>query len=334
MPIDREQNSTYYGFSEVNQFVHDPRGFNVFIRGEAATFLKPNDTRLLLDTIVKEIKWGKDGVTIHNTDGSCIDADYAICTFSVGVLKADEVEFTPALPRWKQIAIDTFDIGIYTKIFLQFPPDKVFWDRTTQYLLYASPKRGYYPIFQPLGIPEFLPGSGILVATVVTDQSRVVEEQSDDETKAQILEVLRQMFGDDEVPEPIDFMYPRWGKKPWAHGSYSNWPPGLTLEGHQNLRANTDRLWFAGEATSQEYYGYIQGAFFEGRRAGQKVAACVNGKGDPKECSANTDGGDDGQRHYEVLEGTTTEEEYGSVNGWYVSSFQTIGDVGLEGGGG
>lgn len=334
MLTDQVQNSTYYGFSEANQFVHDPRGFNVFIRGEAATFLKPNDTRLLLDTIVKEIKWGKDGVTINNQDGSCIDADYAICTFSVGVLKADEVEFTPALPRWKQIAIETFDIGIYTKIFLQFPPDKVFWDRTTQYLLYASPKRGYYPIFQPLGIPEFLPGSGILVATVVTDQSLVVEEQSDDETKAQILEVLRQMFGDDEVPEPIDFMYPRWGKKPWAHGSYSNWPPGLTLEGHQNLRANTDRLWFAGEATSQEYYGYIQGAFFEGRRAGQKVAACVNGKGDPGECSADTDGGDNGQRHYEVLEGTTTEEEYGSVNGWYVSSFQTIGDVGLEGGGG
>lgn len=328
------QNTTYYRFSEANYFVNDTRGFSVFLNGEAATFLKPNDTRLLLNTIVTEVKWGKFGVRIHNADGSCIDADYAICTFSLGVLQSDEVKFTPDLPRWKQIAIETFQMGIYTKIFFQFPPDKIFWDQSLQYLLYASLQRGYYPLFQPLDLPEFLPGSGIFFATVVTDQSHVVEEQSDEVTKAQILQVLREMFGADKVPEPIDFMYPRWGKMPWAHGSYSNWPPGLTLEGHQNLRANTDRLWFAGEATSQEYYGFLHGAFFEGQRVGERVAACVQGKGDPAECCADTDGGDEGQRHYEVLNGTTTEEEYGSVNGWYDTSFQTIGDVGLVGGGG
>lgn len=225
-------NSTYYGFSEVNNFVHDQRGYNVFLHGEAATFLKPNDSRLLLNTIVTEVKWGKSGVTIDNADGTCIEADYAICTFSVGVLQSDEVKFTPSFPRWKQVAIETFQMGIYTKIFFQFPPDKIFWDQTMQYLLYAHPKRGYYPIFQPLDIPDFLPGSGIFFATVITDQSRVVEEQSDELTKYQILDVLREIFGADKVPEPIDFMYPRWGKIPWAYGSYSNWPPGLTLEGH------------------------------------------------------------------------------------------------------
>lgn len=94
-------------------------------------------------------------------------------------------------------------------------------------------------------------------------------------------------------------------------------------------------MWFAGEATSQEYYGYLHGAYFEGRRAGEKIAACVQGKGGKDGCFADTaeHGGKKGQKHYEVLKGTTTEEEYGAVNGWFVTSFQTIGDVGLEGGG-
>ena len=42
-------------------------------------------------------------------------------------------------------------------------------------------------------------------------------------------------------------------------GSYSNWPVGMTLEKHQNLRANVNRLYFAGEATSAQYYGFLQG---------------------------------------------------------------------------
>lgn len=320
----------------MNNFVHDQRGYNIFLHGEAATFLEADDSRLLLNTVVTDVHWGKSGVKIDNADGTCIEADYAICTFSVGVLQSDEVAFHPRLPNWKRIAIETFQMGIYTKIFFQFPPDKIFWDQTTQYLLYASPNRGYYPAFQPLGIPEFLPGSGILVATIVTDQSRIVEEQSDELTKAQILAVLREMFGPENVPEPIDFMYPRWGKTPWAYGSYSNWPPGLTLEGHQNLRAHTGRLWYAGEATSQEYYGYLHGAYFEGKLAGEKIAACLQGKGDKGECSTSvgTTGGKNVEKHYEVLNGTTSEVEYGAVNGWYVTSFQTIGDVGLEGGGG
>ena len=44
-----------------------------------------------------------------------------------------------------------------------------------------------------------------------------------------------------------------------AFGSYSNWPVGMTLEKHQNLRANVGRLYFAGEAMSAQYYGFLQG---------------------------------------------------------------------------
>ena len=75
---DKIQNSTFYGFSEESYFVHDPRGFNTFIRGEASTFLGPSDPRLILSTIVTNISYSPEGVTVTNEDGTCISADYAI----------------------------------------------------------------------------------------------------------------------------------------------------------------------------------------------------------------------------------------------------------------
>lgn len=213
-----------------------------------------------MNTNVTRIDYSaKDSVTVTNSDGSCITATYAICTFSLGVLQNDVVDFEPPLPSWKQDGIEGMQMGTYTKIFLQFPSDQQFWDENTQFFLYADPiERGWYPVWQSLSGPGFLPGSGIFFVTVVYSQSYRAESQSDDATKAEVMAVLRSMFGAD-IPDPIDFLYPRWSTEPWAYGSYSNWPPGLTIETHQNLRANVGNLYFAGEATSAEYYGFLQG---------------------------------------------------------------------------
>ncbi|KAL8713292.1 MAG: hypothetical protein Q9220_002491 [cf. Caloplaca sp. 1 TL-2023] len=266
-------NTTFYQWSDENNFVFDQRGFSAFISGEASTFLEDEDARLLLNTVVANITYDDSKVVIENEDGSCVQADYAICTFSLGVLQSDTITFEPELPDWKQLGIETFSMGTYTKIFLQFPPDKVFWNTSYQFFLYADPdERGYYPVFQSLDGEGFLPGSGIIFVTVVQAQSYVVEAQDDETTKAEVLAVLRDMFGNDTVPDPIAFMYPRWSLEPWAYGSYSNWPPGTTLEMHQNLRANVGRLYFAGEATSTEYFGFLHGAWYEGQAVGQHVA--------------------------------------------------------------
>jgi polyamine oxidase len=261
-------NATFYQYSNANNFVTDQRGFNAIIKGEASTFLKANDPRLLLNTIVSGVNYTNDGITAIMEDGSCIQADYGICTFSIGVLQQGVVDFQPPFPPWKKSGIASLQMETYTKIFLQFDPAKVFWDRNTQFFLYADPiERGRYPVFQSLDSPGFFPGSGILFVTVVDRQSYRVESQTNSQTLAQVMEVLRTMFPGTNVPDPIAFMYPRWTKVPWAFGSYSNWPPSTSLEMHQNLRANVGRLWFAGEATSAEYYGFLQGIFIPPLRA-------------------------------------------------------------------
>ena len=315
-------NTTFYQYSDENNFVFDERGFSAFIKGTASTYLKASDPRLLLNTIVRNISYTDDSVTLltSSSENPCITASYAIVTASLGVLQDALNPFTPAngslitfdppLPAWKQTAIQSMTMATYTKIFLQFPADAVFWDTDTQFFLYADPAtRGYYPVWQSLDGPGFLPGSGILFVTVVSPQSARVEAQSEDDTRQQVLVVLRAMFGAEKVPEPTAFLHTQWGDEPWARGSYSNWPPGLTLEMHQNLRAKVGRMWFAGEHTHPEYYGFLHGAWFEGQRVGAAVAGLVNGSGAEESV------------HYDMLQGTTAPEEYDEANGWQVSSF-------------
>lgn len=202
-------NATFKHFSDETNLVIDPRGFNTFIREEAYEFLEHGDPRLRFNSTVKAIKYHSKGVKVHMEGGDCIEADYAICTFSVGVLQNNAVEFKPRLPRWKREAVEQFQMGTYTKIFMQF--NETFWPEDKEFFLYADPdERGHFPLFQSISAPGFIEGSNILFVTVVSQQAYKVEAQSDEETQEQIMQVLRTMFPDKDVPEPIAFMYPRW----------------------------------------------------------------------------------------------------------------------------
>ncbi|KPM38046.1 hypothetical protein AK830_g8527 [Neonectria ditissima] len=297
-------------FSDDTRLVWDQRGFNALIIGEANEFLKKNDPRLLLNSIVKTVKYDSSRVKVYLKDGDCIEAEYAICTFSVGVLQNDVVKFEPTLPRWKREAIEQFQMGTYTKIFMQF--NETWWPRDEQFMLYADPtERGYYPMFQSLSATDFVPESNILFGTVTGTQAYQVEKQTEAETQAEIMEILKAMFPNITVPEPTAIMYPRWSQDETTFGSFSNWPPGMTLEKHQNLRANVDRLWFAGEANSAEFFGYLQGAWFEGKNMGDRIAHILNSNGDVAD-------GEGELMRYDVLHGDTFKDEYDDANGWSI----------------
>ncbi|KAJ5123089.1 hypothetical protein N7448_009186 [Penicillium atrosanguineum] len=310
-------NLTFNQFSDENNYVWDQRGYNRIIKKEASTFLKKNDPRLHLNSVITNVTYSDDGVTIHKEDGSCVQAAYAVCTFSLGVLQNDAVSFAPELPSWKQTAIQKFSMGTYTKIFLQF--NETFWPRDTQYFLYADPTtRGYYPVWQSLSAPGFIEESNIIFATVVSQEAYRIERQTDEQTKDEAMAVLRKMFPDVDIPEPEAFMYPRWSTTPWAYGSYSNWPPSTTLEMHENLRANIDRLWFAGEATSAQYFGFLHGAWFEGRDVGEQIASLLKSECNNVQSTAE----DCGNRvYYETLHGSSPMADYSVFDGWSVSSF-------------
>ncbi|KAF8553647.1 hypothetical protein OG21DRAFT_1485230 [Imleria badia] len=73
---------------------------------------------------------------------------------------------------------------------------------------------------------------------------------------------------------------PIWHSNLLYRGSYSNWGPSYVPAQSENLKATlNNRFWFAGEATSVKYFGFLHGAYFEGQSAGYALAACIQGRG-------------------------------------------------------
>ncbi|KAI0261930.1 amine oxidase [Gloeopeniophorella convolvens] len=262
------------GFSDDNLFSIDQRGFKHLIQAEAAEFLTPAQT--LLNTTVAAVAYSDAGVSVTLANGTTLRAAYAICTFSLGVLQNDDVQFEPAFPSWKAEAVESLVMATYTKIFLQFPEN--FWFGT-QFGLYADPERGRYPVWQNIDLEGFLPGSRTLFVTVTGDFSERIEALPEAQVQSEVLGVLQTMFPHTTLPAPSAFLFPRWHSDPLYRGSYSNWPASFVPAHHTNLRATLGRLWFAGEALSEKYFGFLHGAYFEGEDAGNAVAACVLGTG-------------------------------------------------------
>jgi polyamine oxidase len=118
-----------------------------------------------------------------------------------------------------------------------------------------------------------------------------VEALPDKQVKEEVMGILKDMFPNVTIPEPLDFYFPRWNADKLFRGSYSNWPPSFFTQHHENLRANVGRLFFSGEAMSSRWFGmcylcsfissecrsegFLHGAYFEGLAAAQTVVNCI-----------------------------------------------------------
>ncbi|KAG6888936.1 hypothetical protein C0992_007049 [Termitomyces sp. T32_za158] len=251
------------GFSDDNILSIDQRGYKTIIQHEAMTFLKRKQLRL--NALVKVVEWSASGVKAVLGDGSSISADYAICTFSLGVLKNEDVKFQPDFPgtpppSLAQSTLNNHVPRFQARSYSKHDDGNLYEDispvpREVLFGLYADSERGRYPVWQSLDKEGFMPGSGIIFVTVTGDYSERIEAMSDEEVKAEAMDVLRTMYPNSTIPEPLDFKFHRWYNDPLYRGSFSNWPPSFVRQHHDNFRANVERLYFAGEATSQNYYG-------------------------------------------------------------------------------
>lgn len=118
------------------------------------------------------------------------------------------------------------------------------------------------------------------MVTTTFKESERIEKMTDQEIQEEVTQVIRQMFAPLDIPKPKAILFPRWHSHPLFRGSYSNWPIGMLSQHHDNMRAalpadgQPPRLWFAGEATSTDYYGYLHGAWLEGQAAANNILKC------------------------------------------------------------
>ena len=242
-------------------FVTDQGGYKQLIDKLQEDAMDANIDKLKLNHIVQEIHWNDHGVRVITSDGKAFTSKVVILTVSIGVYQSIPNLFIPELPHWKLAALRRIKMATYTKIFLKFPYR--FWDNV-EYILYAGKKRGYFSVWQSLDARNrFSRDTYILLVTVTYTESYRIEKISKKEVKQEIMEILRNVYGND-IPDPEEMFVPHWSDDKFFQGSYSYLPVNVSHKDFVAMRSNVGPLFFAGEGFHEVYQGYIHGAYFEG----------------------------------------------------------------------
>jgi|GEM_PF-105209 len=224
---------------------------------------------------VSAIDYSGTGVAIVTNKGN-FSADYTVVTVPLGVLKKGSISFTPALPTSKQAAIDKVSMGGINKVALLF--DQAFWDINTQYFGYAGETKGQYQYF--LNARTFS-SANALMTFGFGNYGLTMEDQTDAQIQADIMSILRQMFGE-SAPEPTKILVTRWSSDPFAYGAYSYGNVGTTIADFDAMGGSVNnKLFFAGEHTYGLYRGTVHGAYLSGIREANRISALAGSANTP-----------------------------------------------------
>jgi monoamine oxidase len=234
---------------------------------------------LRLGAPVQRLAWSGNGVTAILQSGEKIEADRAVVTVPLGLLRAGLPALDPLPPLDQQKAIGRlgYGAGVLGKVYLRFPerfwPDRPKWFGR---LPDAPDRRGTFNTWvshhHETGLPILLSFSNGAVA------ARLDRQAPDDEVKAMAMASLRKMFGD-RLPQPEAMAFPRWLSDPWSRGGYSY--PGVgsaTADRRIHARPLADRVFFAGEGTEPVEYGTVHAALWSAEQTAEALFQKATGR--------------------------------------------------------
>ena len=218
-----------------------------------------------LGQVVQAIDWQASPVHVV-TQEATFTADQVVITLPLGVLQAQQVQFSPPLPQTKQDAIAKLGMGVLNKCYLRFP--HAFWSDKADWLEYIPTKPGEWTEWVSF---KRVANQPILLGFNAAERGRAIEAWSDQQIVASAMQTLRTLFGS-TIPEPLDYQLTRWANDPFALGSYSFNAVGCTPATRKALAAPVaNKLFFAGEATQYDYFGTAHGAYLSGVRVASDV---------------------------------------------------------------
>lgn len=219
-----------------------------------------------LEQQVESITYDSQTVQVTTAASKIFTADAVLVTVPLGVLKAGKIQFSPELPQAKRHAIDALGMGVLNKCYLRFA--EPFWPTDVDWLEYVPEQAGawteWVSFSQAAGWP-------ILLGFNAAERGREIESFSDDQLVADAMQTLKIMFGND-IPAPVDYQITRWASDPFSLGSYSYYSVNATPAHRTELAEPLNsKVFFAGEATSTQYYSTAHGAYLSGIAAAARI---------------------------------------------------------------
>lgn len=240
-----------------------PQGFGNLVNRFAAGL------HVHLKNQVRALRWDGRGVLVDTDQGSR-RARAAIVTVSVGVLKAQRIDFSPGLPLDVSRALDGLEMGVLAKVALDFGSERFGLDGPVDVLVRDGER--------VVDFDCWAFGRPLVVAHVGGDPARALAAMGEREAIAATLDDFVAAVGSRARAALRGGRLHGWADAPFALGAYSHAAPGQAGARAGLAAPVGERLWFAGEATAQADGDFgpamtAGGAFLAGRAAARAAAA-------------------------------------------------------------
>jgi monoamine oxidase len=250
-----------YEDTEINWRV--PRGYGTLVAAYGAP------CPVALDTVVTLIDHSAAHLRIETSRGS-LRAGKAVVTAPTDLLAAETIRFHPALPA-KVKAACSLPLGLADKVTLALEaPDDMPKDGNLRGMTMRAATGAYH--LRPFGqacIEGFFGGRF----------ARELEDAGEGALAAAAIDEIVALLGSGMRRRLTPLAESRWARDPFARGSYSH-----ALPGHAGKRAVLaapvdGRIFFAGEATSPDFFTTAHGAQQSGVRAAREVMGLAGAAG-------------------------------------------------------
>jgi monoamine oxidase len=222
-----------------------------------------------LNATVTEIDSSGKQIRLTTPKGT-VTSKAVIVAVSTGILGGGNIRFTPGLPDWKQRAIADLPLGCHNRICLLFDRNVFGNDHPRGTMLLSSEGEPMSFLIRPFGHDYVHAMTGGRFADWL---ERAGVEASADLAK----ENLKKAFGSDIAKHVVGHLVTAWRGDPWVKGAYSAARPGRAGQRARLAEAVDGRLFFAGEATSREFFATAHGAYLSGLRAAEEAHGAMNG---------------------------------------------------------
>lgn len=218
-----------------------------------------------LNTRVTSINYSGEKVTV-SADGNSFKCDHLVISVPLGVLKNNDIAFSPTLPANKTTAINQTKMGNVNKFILTW--GSAFWDTSLQFIGYTPDTKGKFNYF--LNVNTFSTDNA-LMTFAFGDYATTTETMSDAEIINEIMAHLRSIYGN-SIPNPTNMLRTKWGQNINTYGAYSFATNGTSSQDFDTLSESVnDKLFFAGEHTILDYRGTVHGAYLSGIREADNI---------------------------------------------------------------
>ena len=209
-------------------------------------------------------------VQVVTTNGE-LNARTVIVTVPTGVLAAGSFGFAPQLSAARREAIAQLPMALYNKVALSFSRKLI--DAPAGRSVSGLTRKGQ--AFDAIVRPYNRDAAVVFVGGA---HARELEEQGGGAAASFALSAMAEIYGDELRGAVAHSHATRWGKDPFARGSWSMAIPGRAEARLVVAQPHHDRVFFAGEATDPVWATRVGGAYASGLRAAREALAVLGTK--------------------------------------------------------